>query len=128
MGSKKKYAQGSQLPPDGSPLSSYPIGSCVLIDVNGYHGWHLIAFRIGGYGNPHVRIMAHPPSSQDWNSKTGQAREVDDGIIVLRSAWPHRATDSRGLDANSDPDPVIGNLRADDNVGERSDLGDPIQS
>jgi hypothetical protein len=78
--------------------------------------------------------MAHPPNSQDWNSKTGAAREVDDGIIVSRSMWPRRETDSRGLDANSDPDPVISNLRAegrsdglsDGLVSDRADLEDSI--
>ncbi len=109
----KKAGQGSPLPPDGSPLSAYLVGSCVVLGEGPVAGpgWYLVAFRIGGTGNPHVRKMANLPSSIAWNVGLGDAREVKDTLVVEQSAWPSRVTDERALDADSDPDPVLGNLR-----------------
>jgi len=114
----KKGIQGSSLPVDGSRLSAYPVGSCVLIEIGGSAAWHLITNRIGGIGNPHVRRLVNPPTSSDWNAGPSQTKEISDGLVVQRSAWPRRVTDERSLDANSDPDPILGNFRSVDGDGD----------
>ncbi len=110
----KKGAQGSPLPPDGSPLSRYPIGSCVFLEIDRASAWYLIAFRIGGSGNPHLRKLSYPPTSLDWNASPDDAREYSDRLVVQQSNWPLRIADDRTLHAESDPDPVLGgSLRLD---------------
>ncbi len=111
----KKGTQGSPLPADGSLLSRYPVGSCVLLEIEGVTDWYLIAFRIGGSGNPHLRRMRHPPTSADWNVGPSYVREFSDRLVVRQADWPLRIADDRTLHADSDPDPVLGgNLRTDD--------------
>jgi hypothetical protein len=85
--------QGAPLPPDGSILSAYPTKSCVLIDAgDGEPAWHMIVMRIGGHGQPHVaRLLSHPGAS-GWNTRMGDARQISEGIVVLASCWPYRAS------------------------------------
>jgi hypothetical protein len=129
-GSKKKTAkksavtkrarQGSALPPDGSTLSAYPEGCCVLIAVTARDvrvpgavmsfrpasigaipfgdvhddvdaAWYLVSFRIGREGSPHCRRLSHPPSSLAWNVGMGLAAETNGYLAVLESRWPERA-------------------------------------
>ncbi len=110
----KKGIQGSELPAPGSPLSAYPVGACVVLEIDGEEAWHLIAYRIGGSGNPHVRRLVHAPETREWNAGPSRTREVKDSLPVLRSAWPRRVADERTLDAEQDPDPLLAGLRIDE--------------
>ncbi len=90
---EKKNLQGKDLPPDGSPLSAYPVGACVLLQApdDPTPTWHIVSFRIGGSGNPHVARMSIHPSSESWYlGRSGSVRSVSDSLIVLSSAWPNR--------------------------------------
>lgn len=114
-GSKSKKAnQGSVLPADGSRLGAYPVGCCVMIEVDGAPAWHMIACCLGGNDNPHMRKMVHPPSSPDWNAGSSHTREFRSDIVVIQSAWPRRVADERGL-GNAETDPmVIGSATGDE--------------
>lgn len=114
-GSKsKKASQGSPLPVDGSRLGAYPVGCCVMIEVNGVVDWHMIACCLGGNDNPHMRRMLYPPSSPDWNVGPSCTREFKSNIVVIQSAWPRRVADERGL-GNAETDPmVIGSATSDE--------------
>ncbi len=120
MSGKRKSEQGRTLPADGTALQSYPIGCCVLIaptgrladqgdddvapgDPPGDPAWHIIAFRIGGAGSPHLRKLAISPTSLDWNRGTGPALETCGSAVVLKSCWPERASDHSGDDVERDP-------------------------
>lgn len=110
----KKGAQGAPLPDDGSPLSAYPVGACVLIEIDGSSDWYLIAFNIGKVGNPHLRKLVHPPTSLDWNTGPSAAHEFSCRLVVQQSAWPRRATDDRARDADVDPDPLLNYVHSDE--------------
>lgn len=101
-GKSSRAAQGAPLPQDGSDLAVYPLGCCVLIDVGGRIGWHMVLFRIGGFGAPHCSEMCHDPSSADWNSRLGQAREIR-ATRVIRSCWPNRPGSAIDRGAEEDP-------------------------
>lgn len=126
----KKKLQGAALPRDGSTLGSYPVGCCVLLNVDGALAWFLIAFRIGGNQHPHMRRLVHPPNSLSWNAGPSAVREFRGDLVVVASAWPRRATDERALDAQSDPDPLLAGIRLDESaeaLGDVSgDAGDPL--
>lgn len=107
-GKKKKKAslaavQGSQLPPDGSPISSYPNGCCVLIDHGGEVAWHMLLFRIGKRGPPFCGRMSHLPSSPSWNSQMGDSRSIPEATTALSSAWPLRGRRADGAGEEEDP-------------------------
>jgi len=112
----KKASQGSPLPVDGSRLGAYPVGSCVMIEVDGATDWHMITYVLSGNDNPHMRKMRHPPSSPDWNVGPSHTREFKSNIVVIRSAWPRRVADERGL-GDTDTDPMVTNLRLDNPAG-----------
>lgn len=99
----KRSLQGTDLPADGSPLSAYPIGCCVLLALaGGGPAWHLVLFRIGGSGNPHCARLASDPAREGWNARMGDARETRDESTVLASRWPFRAS----LDEGAEIDPI----------------------
>lgn len=112
--SKKKSIralQGSELPPDGSPISAFSVGCCVQIAPDapdapdaraGEATWYMILFRIGKDGPSFCGRMTHPPSSPAWNSRLGDARSILESTPVARSAWPNRArsTDAAGGDGD----------------------------
>jgi hypothetical protein len=120
----KKSVQGSPLPPDGTRLGDYPIGSCVMLEVGGSIDWYMIACCLGGNDNPHLRKMFHPPSSADWNVGPSDAREFRSDLTVVGSAWPRRVADERGLDANADVDPMVSNLRLESPGSTSPAVGD----
>ena len=101
----KKGAQGSELPPDRSPLEDYPIGSCVLLDIDGKLTWHLVSFRIGKTGDPHCGKLREYPESVTWNHGMAEARQTDGQKPVLASAWPNRPTQA-GAGGGSEQDPL----------------------
>ncbi len=116
--------QGATLPPDGSLLSAYPEGCCVLLeatprdfratvgsgprhDVPAGPSWYLVSFRIG-LGSPHCRMMANPPSSLTWNVGMGIAVETNGYLAVKSSRWPERAAPlDDALGTESDPVQVM---------------------
>ncbi len=99
-----RAAQGSELPPNGSPISRYPIGCCVRVDYRGEVAWHMMMFFIGKDGPPFCGRMTHPPSSPRWNSKISDSRSIPDSTIVLESAWPLRGrTTEESSGAERDP-------------------------
>jgi hypothetical protein len=101
----KKGAQGGELPPDRSPLEDYPIGSCVLLDVEGDPIWYLVSFRIGKTGDPHCGKLNRDPSSSTWNHGMADARQTDCRRIVLASAWPNRPGQA-GAGGGAEQDPL----------------------
>jgi hypothetical protein len=105
-GKSARSAQGAPLPPDGSDLVSYPLGCCVMIEVGGSVGWHMVLFRIGGHGAPHCSEMRVDPASPEWNSGLGPAREIR-AVTVLRSCWPNRPRSSSDAGAEADPLSVV---------------------
>ncbi len=125
-----RSAQGSKLPDDRSALESYPVGCCVLIEVDvdgrgvppagstaeGQCGsinspiWHMIAYQIGGQGAPHCARMRIPPSAAGWNAGLEAARETPASVVVLGSCWPYRPTspDVWSGGAVDESDPIAG--------------------
>jgi hypothetical protein len=105
--SKKKTSlsamQGQALPPDGSPISAYPNGCCVLVDHGGEVAWHMLLFRIGRTGPPFCGRMSNLPTSVTWNHGMGDSRSIPEPTIVLASAWPLRA---RAAEVGIEEDPL----------------------
>ncbi len=109
-----KAAQGAPLPPDGSPISDFPIGSCVLVERDSSAAWYLLMFRIARSGPPFCGLMSHPPSSPRWNDRMGDSRSIPDATIVLASAWPLRM---RAADASGgEEDPLMAETPAEGSV------------
>lgn len=111
--------QGSELPEDGSPIEAYPIKCCVLVEVAGDLVWHMIVFRIGDRGAPHLARLGDLPDTLRWNAGMGEARIAAPGTIVVRSCWPLRSSTGLGEGGeggDSDPlaltMPVDGSLMA----------------
>lgn len=103
-----KSEQGCALPEHRSPIGVYPNKCCVLIEVDGRLAWHMIVFRIGNSGPPHVSQMANLPSSTDWNTGMGASRSVPEDTVVLDSCWPYRpsAPESTEGESSGDDDPL----------------------
>lgn len=127
MSGKRKSDQGRSLPVDGSALESYPIGCCVLIvpagrvrddqPTPGDPQWHIIAFRIGKVGSPHLRRLTNPPTSLTWNCGTGPALETRGSAVVLKSCWPERKSDH--VASEDDHDPLLLGVR----IIQESEMG-----
>ncbi len=100
----KKKGQGAPLPPDGSQLETYPVGSCVRVGG----AWHLIAFRVGP-GAAFLRALSTDPRSDGWLVGMGPAVETRSGV-ASESCWPWRRTDVGDSD---EVDPLaLGDLAA----------------
>lgn len=114
-GSKSKKSvsseQGAPLPVDGSPLEVYPLRCCVLLTIDGVESWHLISFRIGGAGTPHLCRMASDPHRPDWNAEMCDSIQAPRGLRVTSSAWPTRPVDSSS--AGVEEDPLFGRTGSD---------------
>jgi len=98
-----KSGQGGPLPEDGSPIADYPVGSCVLLDPG---GWHLVRFRIGGTGLPHLGRLSAPPDGPGWNARMGEARIADPDSVVRSSCWPYRESADGATGESGDDDPL----------------------
>lgn len=138
---KKKVVRarrpGAALPADGSLLSAYPEGCCVLLEAmprdfrasaaSGPHrdvaagpSWYLVSFRIG-LGSPHCRVMQHPPSSPAWNVGMGNAVETNGYLAVKGSRWPERAAPlDDALETEADPIQVMQAASAGVSAGDRA--------
>jgi hypothetical protein len=103
-GRSARSAQGAPLPPDGTGIADYPVGCCVLVEVGGRVGWHMIVFRIGGEGAPHCAEMRVDPRSAAWNSGLGGAREIRASTRVAGSCWPLRSGSE--VERGSEEDPL----------------------
>lgn len=144
----KRARQGSALPADGSMLSEYPEGCCVLISPAAQDvrvaasslplkspptaadrspvgpSWYLVSFRIGRDGSPHCRMLSNPPSSLEWNVKMGLAAETNGYLRVASSRWPERSApldDALGTEA--DPVQVMQSVN-EGNEANGTDLDD----
>jgi len=106
-----RAAQGAPLPPDGSPIEAYPVGSCVLAEIDGEQRWWIIAFRIGGSPSPHCRMLRVPPSDAAWNEGDSPVRELPATTRVASSAWPFRV--QAAALAGAEEDPLLQGLRSD---------------
>jgi hypothetical protein len=137
----RRARQGSVLPVDGSRLSEYPEGCCVLISPSAQDvrmvaakpplsavespsspAWHLVSFRIGRDGSPHCRMLRNPPSSLEWNVGMGLAAETNGYLLVLGSRWPERAApldDALGTEA--DPIQVMQSVKEVNDANSASD-------
>lgn len=103
-----KSGQGGPLPEDGAPIVEYPVGCCVLLEgeAGAAPVWHLIRFRIGGAGLPHLGRLSAPPDGPGWNARMGEARVADRSAVVLAACWPYRASSDDAGGESGDDDPL----------------------
>ena len=82
--------QGGELPAVGSPISSYPPGSCVMASTGGDSrpAWFLISFKISG--TCFLRRMTDPPSSARWNDRLGEPIAASSEMVSIAADWPNR--------------------------------------
>lgn len=111
MSGKKKSSQGRPLPADGTELSAYPIGCCVLTSFPGSPSqeWFLIAFRIGGVGcgdeaaGIHLRRLEYDPHAPGWEYSQHDTRETRVAMVASSSCWPFRRADADSVGEERDP-------------------------